>query len=150
MRRRVEAVVDLDPERAFAIVGDLPGYGRWMGLVDNVTPAEPEPGDPGPAWDVVLRAGLGPFSRAKRLRMVRDLFEAPRAVGFTRRETDGRSHSAWELRATVEPSGSSSRLLVELFYDGSLFEPVVARALDAEIEASRMRLAELAEAQREG
>ena len=59
------------------------------------------PDDVGPAWSVDLRGRLGPFARAKRLRMVRTVHEPDHHARFERVEHDGRQHSPWVLDATV-------------------------------------------------
>ena len=40
----------------------------------------------------------------------------------------------------VQPLAQGSAADFELFYDGGLLEPIVARLLDGEVEASRPRL----------
>ena len=78
----------------FELVDDLSTYPQWNGLVHS---AVAEPGDE-PAWDVELRARLGPLTRSKRLRMVRTLRDAEAfAVTFERDQADGRNHSPWVL-----------------------------------------------------
>lgn len=121
------------------MVGDLTTYASWFPVVDRVQVAPAHPDDPGPAWYVTLRASLGRFSRAKRLRMVRVVDDDERVV-FERHEHDGRRHSGWRLTAAVRPAGSGSDADFELVYDGGLLEPFVARLLDREVEASRPRL----------
>lgn len=145
---------DLDaacsPGVLFAWVDDLGTYERWLGIVPRTTPAAADPGDPGPAWDVTLRGRLGPLARSKRLRMVRTERVPPAGEGgghavFERRELDGRDHATWRLRAQVEPTGSGSRLLMDLHYGGSLWVPLLDRLLQGEIESSRQRLRDLVE-----
>jgi hypothetical protein len=82
--------------------------------------------------------------------MVRTERDEPHRVTFERREHDGRSHSAWVLRATVDPIASTgavatreddeSRLTMELHYGGGLWGPVLERLLGDAIERSRPRL----------
>lgn len=129
-------------------VADLDRYPQWLEIVTRAEPADAAPGDPGPAWFVQLRGKIGPLSRSKRLRMVRTVADAPNLVAFERRETDGQSHSAWILRATIEPQGDRSQLEMSLHYGGGLFEPIVERLLNREIDEAKRRLAALIE--REG
>lgn len=129
----------------FAWAEDLSRYPAWHGIVERAEPADPVPGDEGPAWTVDLAARVGPFSRAKRLRMVRTAHEPGRRVTFARREVDGREHSAWELTAEVEPRDGGSRLSMHLHYGGRLWGPVLEPVLDQEIERSRTRLLDLVE-----
>jgi hypothetical protein len=133
-------------------VDDLTAYPAWMGLVHK---AEPVPaGDDGdPAWNVELRARVGPLARSKQLRMVRigdPARPAAAAAGdgiseirFVRRELDGKSHGQWDLTATITPNGATTRLTVELRYEGRMWTGVLEPILRDEIERSRERLREL-------
>ncbi len=133
----------------FARIDDLTRYPEWLGLVSRAVPVEAHPDDEGPAWSVDLRARLGPLARAKRLRMVRTVHDAPHRAVFERREHDGRTHSPWVLRAEVdEGTEGASRLVMHLHYGGSLFGSVAERLLRDEIERSRPRLAALVETDR--
>jgi hypothetical protein len=145
-----ELVAPCPPDQLFRWVDDLSRYPDWLDIVPEVAPAEPHPDDPGPAWLVTLRGRLGPFARAKRLRMVRTAHEPPHGVRFERAEHDGRPHPAWVLRAEVgadatqtpeaPSSGPASKLTVRLHYGGSLGGPPVSRLLTEAIEDSRPRL----------
>jgi Polyketide cyclase / dehydrase and lipid transport len=128
------------PGDLFAWVDDLERYPDWLDIVPRAEPAAPADGDGGPAWVVDLRGRLGPLARSKRLRMVRRDHQPPGHVVFERRELDGRRHSAWVLRASVEPLPGGSRLTMHLHYGGGLWGPVLERLLADEIEQSRPRL----------
>jgi hypothetical protein len=150
MDLRASLDADCTPEVLFEWVGSLDTYDRWLEIVPRATPAEPVDGDPGPAWHVTLRGRLGPLARSKRLRMVRTEHAAPSADApglavFERRETDGRDHATWRLTATVEPTATGGRLVMDLHYGGSLWVPLLDRVLTSEIEASRRRLRALVE-----
>lgn len=132
-------------EDLFAWVGSLDTYDRWLEIVPRTTAADAAPGDPGPAWHVTLRGRLGPLARSKRLRMVRTVHEPPHRATFERRETDGREHAPWVLRATVDSEAGRSTLTMDLHYGGSLWVPLLDRLLTTEIEASRTRLRALVE-----
>ena len=148
---RVDVTAELTapcaPDVLFQYVADLGSYPEWLDIVPR---AVPEGGDVGDgveaAWVVDLRGRLGPFARSKRLRMVRTEERSPTTVVFERRERDGRSHSPWVLRATIEPvDGDSpdrgaSRLTMHLHYGGALWGPVLERILGDEIENSKPRL----------
>jgi Polyketide cyclase / dehydrase and lipid transport len=136
----------VEPARLFAWVDDLDRYPAWLDIVPRAERAAAADGDAGPAWVVDLRGRLGPFARSKRLRMVRTEHAPPSSVAFERRETDGRSHSPWVLRAEVEEAGGGSRLTVHLHYGGGLWAPVLERLLGDAIERSRARLLERATA----
>jgi Polyketide cyclase / dehydrase and lipid transport len=129
-------------EDLFAWVEDLVRYPDWLEIGPRAVPAEPQPGDPGPAWSVDLRGQLGPFARAKRLRMVRTVHQPPAVVQFERIEHDGRHHSAWVLRAEVTAAESGTRLTMHLHYGGGLGGPLVEKLLADEIDRSRPRLIE--------
>lgn len=133
-----------------AEVSDLGGYPAWLGLVRGCAPTGGAPGDGGPAWAVDLGAGVGPWRRTKRVRMVR-VENGPRIVRFVRIETDQRSHSSWVLTAEVEsvdapgapaPSGSArTRLTMHLHYGGMPLL-LVDQLLGAEIRRAGARLGE--------
>jgi len=137
------------PDVLFQYVADLGSYPEWLDIVPR---AVPEGGDAGDgveaAWVVDLRGRLGPFARSKRLRMVRTEERAPTTVVFERRERDGRSHSRWMLRATIELDDGGSRLTMHLHYGGALWGPVLERILGDEIENSKPRLLALLERRR--
>lgn len=138
----MDVVADLDaPYPAglvWAVVSDLGSYPAWLDIVGRAVPA----GDG--AWTVDLRGRVGPFTRSKRLHMVRTTAEAPARVVFERQELDGREHSPWVLRAHVEERGPAHSLLrMELHYGGSLFGPVLERVLGDTIERSRPRLVDV-------
>ena len=145
----VDVTAEMDaqasPEAVFTWIEDLGLYPEWLGLVSRAEPAEPHPDDEGPAWSIDLRARIGPLARAKRLRMVRTVHDAPRRATFERREHDGRSHSPWVLRAEIEGDGDPSRLVMRLHYGGTMFGSVADRLLRDEIDRSRPRLARLVE-----
>ncbi len=128
------------PEVLFPWVADLDRYPEWLDIVPRAVAADAHPDDTGPAWSVDLRGRLGPFARAKRLRMVRTAHEAPSHSRFERLEHDGREHSAWVLDAAVEATDDGSRLTMRLHYGGRLWMPVLDRLLADEIERSRPRL----------
>lgn len=132
------------PEDLFAWVGSLDTYDRWLDIVPRTEPAPAVDGDPGPAWFVTLRGRLGPLARSKRLRMVRTEHREPTLAVFERRETDGREHAPWILRARVSGDEAASELAMDLHYGGSLWVPMLDRLLRGEIESSRRRLRALA------
>lgn len=121
-------------------IEDLGQYPRWLEIVPRSVAVEPRGDDPGPAWSVDLRGRLGPFARAKRLRMVRTVFDGHHHARFERREHDGRDHSSWVLDAQIASAGDGSRLTMKLHYGGRLWVPVLDRLLADEIERSRPRL----------
>jgi ribosome-associated toxin RatA of RatAB toxin-antitoxin module len=126
----------------FTWVDDLERYPAWLDIVPRAVTVHPHPEDVGPAWSVDLRGRLGPFARAKRLRMVRTIHEPSRHARFERVEHDGRQHSPWMLDATVDDRSEHSTLTMRLHYGGRLWMPALDRLLADEIERSRPRLLE--------
>jgi hypothetical protein len=124
----------------FEWVDDLARYPEWLDIVPRAVAVEAKEGDVGPAWSVDLRGRLGPFARAKRLRMVRTAHEPFAHARFERAEHDGRQHSAWVLDAEIDERDGSSLLTMRLHYGGRLWVPALDRLLAEEIERSRPRL----------
>jgi hypothetical protein len=130
-------------------VASLDAYSQWMPLVHSaVRETEATP----PAWNVELRAKVGPLARSKRLRMVRTVYEIGESsrIVFERAETDGRRHANWRLEVTVGPRDGSSlhaevgetQLVMNLSYDGRFFVSVVESILRQNIEVGKRRLGE--------
>ncbi|MGK2947908.1 MAG: SRPBCC family protein [Acidimicrobiales bacterium] len=128
------------PEALFPLVDDLGDYPQWLDIVPRAVVVDPHPDDAGPAWSVDLRGRLGPFARAKRLRMVRTVHDGPGHVRFERAEHDGRQHSPWVLDAEVVAAAGGSTLTMRLHYGGRLWMSALDRLLTDEIERSRPRL----------
>lgn len=136
----------------FALVDDLDDYPAWMPLVHRAV-ATPDAA----AWNVELRAEIGPFARSKRLRMVRTRFEPPHRVRFERAEVDGRDHAVWRLEAVVLDDaddtprddvrdGGEVELVMRLHYGGRLWTGgLLERALEDQIERGRAGLRRLLE-----
>jgi hypothetical protein len=129
----------------FPYVDDLSKYPAWMDLVHAV-----ERVGSSAAWDVELRATVGPFARSKRLRMERTEMVVDQLAVFERRESDGRNHSPWmlraELRQVVEAPGPTGQteLTMTLRYGGNLWTgAVLQRVLDDKVAAGSAALLEL-------
>jgi hypothetical protein len=134
------------PERLFALLDDLAEYPRWMPLVHGVERCASGQAGSDPAWDVELRAKVGPFARSKRLRMVRAERLVPRLVVFEREELDGREHAPWILRATIDgaPGSDKNTLTMSLHYGGGLWTGVaLQRVLDHDVERGSQNLVAL-------
>jgi hypothetical protein len=127
--------------RLFELVDDLSTYPLWNGLVFS---AVGEPDNSG-AWDVELRARLGPLARSKRLRMVRTVRDPSNLkVRFERDQRDGRRHSPWVLSADVLERNGISTLTMHLHYGGKLWTGgAMERVLAEQITSDRERLLEL-------
>jgi len=133
-------------DRLFSFVDDLSDYPQWMDLVHRVELAAPVDSDAGrPAWQVELRARVGPLARSKRLRMQRTVFdETAHRVVFERAEADGRRHSPWVLSGEVAHADGISTLQMHLHYGGGLWTGgVLERVLTDQITNGRERLAAL-------
>lgn len=138
-----EAIAPCAPADLSPLVDDLEAYPSWMRLVHGVTPAGAD-GEGRPAWQVELRARVGPLARSKRLRMVRTEHRPAERVVFERVEVDGRSHSAWILTVQLAPADGGTHLGVALHYGGGLWTGgVLERVLRDEIDRGRQRLLEL-------
>ena len=153
MTRAVELVTEVElparPHQVEPWLASLDAYPAWMGLVHR---AVPEPGSNPPAWQVDLRARIGPLARSKRLRMVRSAVGEANTLGFERAELDGRNHGRWSLRAELHPTElqrpdgalPGTRVRVTLRYEGAHWASgVLERVLHDEIEKSKARLVEL-------
>ncbi len=126
-------------DELFQQVATLDRYPAWMRLVHRVEALEPDAGRP--AWQVQLRARVGPFARSKQLRMVRTEFEPCRYVRFERIQCDDRDHAAWVLTATVTDVEGGATLVTELSYSGNLWRSgVLQRVLDDEIRRGKAAL----------
>ncbi|MFZ4718927.1 MAG: SRPBCC family protein [Ilumatobacteraceae bacterium] len=138
------------PDELFAFVDDLAKYPDWVDLVHRAVSVEDEGPADQPAWQVELRARIGPLARSKRLRMRRADHDPARHVAvFERHEVDGKSHSPWVLRAEVIEHGDGSRLDMRLHYGGALWTGgVLERALADQITNGRERLLSLVRATR--
>jgi len=133
----LKASVELgaSPERVRPLVASLDCYPQWLSIVAR---AEPLDGT-ADAWEIELRAKVGPLSRSKRLRMVRTV-DDPSHLRFERFELDGRTHADWTLDVRLRPEGDQTDLTMELHYGGGFGGGVVERLLASEIEESRKRL----------
>lgn len=139
----MDVVAHLDapctPDEVMVYVEDLAQYPRWVDLVHSATPAARDE----EAWDVELRARIGPLTRSKRLHMRRAIRDE-RTVEFRRHETDGRRHSDWVLRAELDEIAGGTRLTMRLHYGGALWTGgLLERALADQITSGRSRLLEL-------
>ncbi len=138
--KTVDATIAAPLEAVRHAVGDLGTYPNWMELVAESESVAPADGDVGPAWDVTIRAKIGPFARSKRLRMVRTI-DDPGIVRFERRELDEREHSAWVMTSKVNVNAddaSATDVSISLSYDGALWsaalEPVLGTFIGSATE----------------
>ncbi len=139
MDRTITAAISASPARVTDIIGDLATYPHWMELVTEATPDEAHPDDSGPAWLCTLQAKIGPFSRSKRLRMVRTSFSGGEAL-FERGEVDGREHATWTMKAAVTPDGEHAELAISLAYGGSLWSGALEAVLATVVHSAGKKL----------
>jgi ribosome-associated toxin RatA of RatAB toxin-antitoxin module len=143
MRTSESVVVPAGVSVVFPHVARLEAYPSWLRLVHDVELVQEHPR---PAWEVELRARVGPFARSKRLRMERTELVEHRLAVFERAETDARQHAAWTLRAELMPhdDGASTTLTMHLAYEGSLWSgAILGKVLDEEIKRARQSLVTL-------
>ncbi len=150
MRTTESVEIDAPPSTVFPHVVDLTHYPTWLPLVHEAVRCSHETGDDAPAWEVELRARVGPFARSKRLRMRRSAHVVDRLAVFERDEDDGRDHSPWILRAELSPDPSdatpdpTTRLTMTMTYGGSLWAgPVLERVLDEQVRLGSDALLQL-------
>lgn len=135
------ARVHAPPAAVFAEVADLGTYPSWLSIVGRAEPAVAHPEDGGPAWQIDLQARVGPFTRSKRLRMVRTDHVPNRTVRFERLEHDGKSHGQWVLAATLSEH-EPVELGMTLSYSGPGWIPGLDLLLRAEATRAGRRLGE--------
>lgn len=135
MHQNVTAEVAAPVERVNEIIADLDTYPEWLGLVVDTVPVGDDAGRP--AWSVTIRADVGPFSRSKKLRMVRTASRSTDGVDrhrFERMEVDGRDHSSWTLEATVAPGPAGATVTMDLRYEGRLWTAPLGPVLGSFID----------------
>ena len=138
------AKIDAAPAAVLAEVADLPDYPSWHGMVHKVEPD-------GDGWMVDVGGKIGPFTKSKRVRLVRaaEDTEAPGEVRFVRAELDGKDHGQWELAASVDPPTGEGPCMLRfrLLYDGSsplasMLEPLLKAEVHRSADRLRVRLRE--------
>jgi hypothetical protein len=143
MRTTESVTLEAPSTDVFPFVADLAVYPRWLPLVHEAVPTGAG-ADDRPAWDVELRARIGPFARSKRLRMERIELEPDQLVVFERAEIDGRQHARWSLRVEIagSPGADETTVTMHLAYDGRLWTGgLLESALDEQIRRGREGLA---------
>ena len=138
MQKTISAELDAPPERIRAALADLATYPEWLEIVTRAEPTEGHESDTGPAWLITLRAKVGPFSRSKRLRMVRVADEVGH-IRFERNEIDDREHANWVLDVTID-GDQPCPVTVELHYGGGLWSKPLETILGGQIDDAVPRL----------
>lgn len=134
MKYASSVTVPADVSAVKPVVSDLGRYPEWMPLVFSAVTQSVD------TWDVELRAKVGIFARSKRLRMMRT-HDAPDRIVFERHEADGRRHAPWTLIVTLEGSGKSTLVTMDLSYGGTLWTGgVLDRVLASHVEQGKTGL----------
>lgn len=110
------AAISASPGAVRSVLRDLSTYPGWMPIVSSVQ------ADGADHWLVELRVAIGPFARSKRIRMMRAEDRSDTVV-FTRSESDGRSHSKWEMQLDLEARDSHTTVSAVLRYEGKMWTP---------------------------
>ena len=144
MKRTIEIRVNAPVEKVFETLRDLVIFQTLLGFVDSVEPETPESDSELAAWQVTLRARIGPLSRMKRLRMVRTKDNANSHIIFSRQETDGKEHADWVLNIGLISLGAKeATITIEISYRGKLWNGSVDKALQSHIESAQKKLDEI-------
>jgi hypothetical protein len=140
----LDATADLDiaPGGVFSALEDLASYPHWLTIVGAATPAPAHADDTGPAWFVELVGRVGPFTKTKRVRMVRTGHApADGTVRFERVEHDGRTHNVWVLTGQATPTAPGrTKVHVHLHYGGGRSLPGADLLLRQEANKAGERL----------
>ena len=138
MRASSSVTVPVAIEQVVPHLADLSGYPQWMPMIHSI-----ERDDDGAevGWSVELRAKVGPFTRSKRLRMVRTQNNQSHdgaSIVFERKERGGTSHSVWCMSVNVTSRGPSTDVSIDLEYGGTLWTAgVLDRVLAGNIDAGK-------------
>ena len=141
MHEVINIELDTHSELAFTALSDLTNYAQWLSFIDKATPVGDEDGKN--CWVVTLRARIGPFSRLKKLRMVRIISVPEQEIEFSRSETDGRNHSDWNLNVRIKSTGDTSCMIsLSVNYSGGFWSKPLNNIFFDEVEKGTKRLQE--------
>jgi hypothetical protein len=136
MRQMIEVDLKSSPEQVFSALENLKAYENWLGFIDVIEEFDTEAGVP--CWDVTLRAEIGPFSRLKKLRMVRFVSEPYKEIGFTRRESDDKVHSDWNLSVRIKSEDADScTVFLEVAYSGRFWSKPLQGVFNSHVAAAK-------------
>ena len=138
VRQVIEVDLNGSSEQIFSALADLANYKNWLGFIDTV---DIDTGDT--CWIVTLRAQVGPFARLKKLRMVRVEEDFPKLIRFSRKETDSKDHSDWDLHVTISEKGDmgcSVQMVVS--YSGGFWSVPLQAVFTSHVETAKVRLQE--------
>ncbi len=142
----VSASVEINrsPEDVFAYLSDLARHGEWQEMIKEVDVLTDGPTRVGSKAKDLRKPPFGPAVWAT---YEITEFDPPRLTGF--RGVDGPIRAAGKV--TVEPSGSGSRVTLELDaaphgFFGKLMMPMVRKQMRTQVPADQQRLKERLEA----
>ena len=136
MKQVIEVDLDSSSDKIFNVLNNLEAYENLLGFVDCVEALESEEGVP--CWLVTLRAKIGPFARLKKLRMARTEEKRPEVVRFSRRETDGKNHSDWELCILLkEQGGDRCLVIIEVSYSGRFWSAPLQSVFNSHVDTAK-------------
>ena len=139
VRQVIEVDLNGSSEQIYIALADLANYQNWLGFIDTV---DTDGGDT--SWIVTLRAQVGPFARLKKLRMVRVEEDFPELIRFSRKETDSKDHSDWDLHVTISEKGDmgcSVQMVVS--YSGGFWSVPLQAVFTSHVETAKVRLREM-------
>ncbi len=142
VRQVIEVDLNGSSEQIFSALSDLANYKNWLGFIDTIDTVDAD--GSGACWIVTLRAQVGPFARLKKLRMVRAEEDFPESIQFSRRETDSKDHSDWDLHVTInekESMGCSVQMVVS--YSGRFWSVPLQAVFTSHVETAKVRLREM-------
>lgn len=128
------ATLDADPDTVYAALADLATYPHWLTIVAS---AVLEAGTTD-TWSIELAGRIGPFTKKKRVRMVRtEADPGERTVRFERREQDVRTHNEWILTGSTTPA---AEVHIHLHYGGGRSLPGADLLLRQEVRNAGTKL----------
>ena len=142
VRQVIEVDLNGSSEQIFSALSDLANYKNWLGFIDTIDTVDADGGSA--CWIVTLRAQVGPFARLKKLRMVRVEEDFPELIRFSRKETDSKDHSDWDLHVTInekESMGCSVQMVVS--YSGGFWSVPLQAVFTSHVETAKVRLREM-------
>ena len=141
VRQVIEVDLNGSSEQIFSALSDLANYKNWLGFIDTIDTVDADGGSA--CWIVTLRAQVGPFARLKKLRMVRVEEDFPELIRFSRKETDSKDHSDWDLHVTInEKEGVGCSVQMVVSYSGRFWSVPLQAVFTSHVETAKVRLQE--------
>ena len=141
VRQVIEVDLNGSSEQIYIALSDLANYKNWLGFIDTIDTVDADGGSA--CWIVTLRAQVGPFARLKKLRMVRVEEDFPELIRFSRKETDSKDHSDWDLHVTInEKDGVGCSVQMGVSYSGRFWSVPLQAVFTSHVETAKVRLQE--------